>query len=193
MSYVFIMMHQIGCREEAKVGEFMQTICASPWNTGFTTHANPQASVVLRTQGRVLISVARFPPKSSGPSNVGRGAGMTASSAFSVSPSGNMHAFLCARVCLQDASAHAVVMFVKCVRSNKKSKNALSDTTHAPKRLCTALASRRFVIGWGCLCMQHDIGTMLTQIHRHVTRLHTQTCDTDMSVSSSSRRGTTRG
>jgi hypothetical protein len=33
----FIMMHQmIGGREGAVVGEFMQTICASPWNTGFT-------------------------------------------------------------------------------------------------------------------------------------------------------------
>ena len=28
--------HQIGGREGAEVGEFMQTICASPWNTGFT-------------------------------------------------------------------------------------------------------------------------------------------------------------
>ena len=94
MSCVLIMMHQIGGREGAEVGEFMQTIRVSPRITGFTTHANPQASLVLPTQGRVLISVARFPPKSSGPSNVGRGFGLTASGALSVSPSGNIHAFL---------------------------------------------------------------------------------------------------
>ena len=32
----FIMMHQIGGREGAEVGEFMRTIRASSWNTGFT-------------------------------------------------------------------------------------------------------------------------------------------------------------
>ena len=78
----------------------------------------------------MLISVARFPPKSSGPSNVGRSFGMTASGALSMSVSGNMHTFPCVCMYLQDASAHAVVMFMKCLRSGKR-KIALYYTTHA--------------------------------------------------------------
>lgn len=95
-------------------GVYANNLCKS---LEYRIYSNPQTSLVLRTQGRVLISVARFPPKNSGPSNVGRGFGMTASGALSMSTSGNMHAFLCVCVCLQDASARAVRMFVKCWRS----------------------------------------------------------------------------
>ena len=122
------MMHQIGGREVAEVGEFYANHSCKFLE--YWIYCNPQASLILQTQGRVLISVARFPPKSSGPSNVGRSFGMTASGALSMSVSGNKHTFPCVCMYLQDASAHAVFMFMKCLRSGKR-KIALYYTTHA--------------------------------------------------------------